>query len=271
MSAQSVAGLTKIAEGREAEILAWERGVVLKLYRSQQWLRSREVERAAMTAARAAGGPAPAAIDVIDLEGRPGLLMERVEGDDILTAIGDRPWTIFRLGGEFGRAHAELHASKGPDAIEPVKERLARHLSESPRVPAELRDRAMSALRELPDGDRLLHGDYHPGNVVSTKAGPRVLDWPNAAAGDPAADIARALLTLRLGEPPPGQARLVMMLLQLGRRILIGRYRSSYRTVRAFDDAAVERWMLPVAVHRLTEGIDEERERLLRLIETLQG
>ena len=47
-------------------------------------------------------------------------------------------------------------------------------------------------------------------------------------------------------------------------------YRRGYRSVRAYDEDAVERrWMLPVAIHRLGDGIIEEREKLLAMIARL--
>jgi aminoglycoside phosphotransferase (APT) family kinase protein len=40
-------------------------------------------------------------------------------------------------------------------------------------------------------GERaVLHLDFHPENVLVTEAGPKVIDWTNAAAGDPAIDRA---------------------------------------------------------------------------------
>ena len=51
----------------------------------------------------------------------------------------------------------------------------------------------------------MLHLDYHPLNVMT--AGHRltcVLDWANAAVGDPRADVARTVTLLRLAPLPPG-------------------------------------------------------------------
>src|SRR3546814_7594415 len=68
---------------------------------------------------------------------------------------------------------------------------------------------ALPILDALPDGDRLCHGDYHPGNVIETAGGPVVIDWPAVTRGHPDADYARTLLLLRLGEPPSSEERRV--------------------------------------------------------------
>nr|BFF24808.1 hypothetical protein GCM10025732_27730 [Glycomyces mayteni] len=40
------------------------------------------------------------------------------------------------------------------------------------------------------NGRTILHLDLHPENIIETPAGPAVIDWTNAAAGDPAVDRA---------------------------------------------------------------------------------
>jgi aminoglycoside phosphotransferase (APT) family kinase protein len=265
----TTAELQRVGQGREAQIFAWGEGKVLKLYYDAAQRRSLEIEAAAMSAAKAAGAPAPAAVETIELEGRPGLVMERCDGPDLLTQFGRKPWSVFAAGRTMGIAHARLHAVTAPVVLPRVKEAVPQRLARSDRVPEELRSVALRALEAMPDGDRLCHGDFHPGNIILTSHGPRVIDWPNAFSGDPNADIARTLLTFRLGEPPAGTAAIVRVLAVIGRRIMIGRYRTGYRSVRAFDDAAVDAWMLPVAIHRLTDGIDEERPRLLKYITRL--
>jgi aminoglycoside phosphotransferase (APT) family kinase protein len=46
-------------------------------------------------------------------------------------------------------------------------------------------------LHEIPfEGATLLHRDLHPENVILSPTGPVVVDWTNAAAGEPALDVA---------------------------------------------------------------------------------
>lgn len=58
-------------------------------------------------------------------------------------------------------------------------------------------------LHEIPfEGAALLHRDLHPANVILSPAGPVVIDWTNAAAGDPAVDVAIVwVIATSLGEP----------------------------------------------------------------------
>jgi hypothetical protein len=53
-------------------------------------------------------------------------------------------------------------------------------------------------VREMPDGDHLCHGDFHPRDVLGEASQPIVIDWPNACCGDPAADVCCSYLILKL-------------------------------------------------------------------------
>lgn len=267
MTAPSISSLTKIAEGREAEIFAWESGAVLKLFRDQPWaVAARDTELAAMSAVADSAGPMPAALGTIEIDGRPGLILERVDGIDMLTKIGEQPWTIIGAGPAMALVHAAVHATAGSPQLETLHCRLERRFEQVATQRRDLAERGKRALASLPQGDRLLHGDFHPANIILSSRGPIVIDWPNATRGDPAADVARTLLMMRLGELPPGSPWLIMRLEKLGRGILRSRYVSTYRKASAVDMALVERWMVPVAIARFAEGIEPEYPKLFKLL-----
>jgi aminoglycoside phosphotransferase (APT) family kinase protein len=61
----------------------------------------------------------------------------------------------------------------------------------------------------LVPGEQILHLDLHPGNVMLTAGGPVVIDWTNASAGPPGADVAMAYLiidTADVDAAPDGSA-----------------------------------------------------------------
>lgn len=264
-------GLEKIAEGREAEIFAWEVGAVIKLFLGPEWEPSVAVQASAMSAAKAAGGPVPAVYGRTDLDGRPGLIMERVDGVDGLTQIGRKPWTVLAAGRTLGEAQASLHEIAIEDGVLPDARHTLRtslQTADAAIVPPHLATLALAALEALPSGDRLLHGDLHPGNIILGPTGPVVIDWPNAVRGDPHADVARTALLLSLGELPPGSSWVLRGLDRVGRQALRARYIAAYRGRRTIDDAILARWRVPVAAHRLTERIENERPKLLALLES---
>ncbi len=245
----------------------WGDGVILRLLRDPGGQLSNQWQAAAMEAARSRGVRVPAVHQVATVEGRPGLVMERIQGVDLLTEIGRRPWAVFRAGRISGELQAQLHAVVAPSAIPALKYVLKRRIESSSPLLGELAPFALELLEALPDGDRLCHGDLHPGNIMMAGATPVLIDWSNVTRGDPMADVARTRLMLRLGEPPPGTSTLLRVLAPVGGNILASLYLRSYRRQRPLDMGLVERWEVPVAAARLAEGIAEETAALLRLLE----
>jgi aminoglycoside phosphotransferase (APT) family kinase protein len=259
--------LTRIGEGREAEMFAWEDGKVLRLLRNAERGNQVQWEAAAMETARSRGLPVPAIYGITEVMGRPGIIMERIDGSDLLTQMSARPWTVFKAGNVLGEVHARLHSVVASERLPMVKPTLAARIGSRPEIPPELARFAIDALNELPDGDRICHFDYHPANVLMSPKGPVVIDWTNVKRGDHHADIARSVLILRLGEPPPGSVSAVMRaLIRVARGILLRAYTNSYRRHGQVESALVDRWLPVVAVDRLLAGIPEEVPAIHRLL-----
>ena len=259
--------LRKLAEGREAEIYAWEDGAVLRLMRNPNAQQQVEWEVRAMQATHDAGVSVPAVHGTTTFDGRPGLIMDRIEGVDMLTLVGRQPWKVWWVGRASGRLHAALHEVVAPADLPALKDMFRRRLEGSPLVPEHVRDMALRALEDLPDGDRICHGDFHPGNVMRTNGEPAIIDWTNVSRGDPAADYARTLLMLRMGDVPPGSPIVIRAGAHGLRGLLIGSYAGAYRRARPIDMELVGRWETAVAANRLADNIPEERAKLLALLD----
>jgi len=167
-------------------------------------------EARAMEYVRAHGYPVPA-VEEISADGTD-LVMERVYGPSMVAAMARRPWTIRRHGSVLAELHHRLHDIPAPDWLAPAP---------------------------YGTGDRLLHFDLHPLNVMMTAAGPVVIDWSNTRRGDPAADVALTWVMLAAGGMPYGRIRSALM--SPGREWIINGF------LQRFDLAEVRR-LLPGAV-----------------------
>jgi aminoglycoside phosphotransferase (APT) family kinase protein len=258
-----------LGQGREAEIYEWADGQVLRLYRSAKSATRIEHEASAMRAAAERGVPAPQVFGMLTVDGRPGLLMERVDGADLITLLGRRPWTLFRAARMVGTTHAALHETRAPSDLEDLHSRIRRRLHQLPEalLPTHLRSFALHELDALPEGDRLCHGDFHPGNLLVTDRGATVIDWTAAARGDAVADVARTCLMLTVGVPEPSMPALIHRVQGFGRGAFVRSYLRAYRRFRSVDERLVHRWKVVRAADRLAEGIREEDEQLLAIVE----
>ena len=96
---------------------------------------------------------------------------------------------------------------------------------------------------------------------------PAVIDWSNVARGPAEADHFRTYLMGTLGSLPPGTPLLLRILTPFARRIFRDSNARAYKRVARPDPEVVKTWRLPVATARIAEGIEDEREALLRLVE----
>jgi tRNA A-37 threonylcarbamoyl transferase component Bud32 len=206
----------KIAEGRDSEIYDHGPGKVLRIARDR---RSLVEEAEVMSYVRAEGYPVPQVYDA----GEGYLVMDRIDGPTMLDhAI---PFRIGRDAKLLADLHERLHRIAAPPWL----------------------------TREAPlPGDRLVHRDLHPLNVLIARDGPVVIDWSNASRGDPAFDVADTWVLFACGDPPlnPIEARLAPLARKLFLRTFLG----------GFDREAARR-AIPAAVeHRLVDRNMSERE-----------
>jgi aminoglycoside phosphotransferase (APT) family kinase protein len=266
-SVARVSDLRKVGEGREAEIFEWNDGTVVRLLRDPGNESRIAIEAAAMRAAALSSVPVPVVGKVVTIDGRSGLEMERIDGPDLFTLIGRKPWRFPEVAGLLGTIHAQLHTVVAPTELPVLRDRIQERIACAPVLPARLATHALDTLDGLPDGDAICHGDFHPGNLLLGKEGPVVIDWVNATRGDAFADVARTRLMLRVGAIPPGTPRIISALQRLGRDGFRLLYLRSYRRQRAIDNALVDKWEVVRAADRLAEGITEEVPALLAVLE----
>jgi aminoglycoside phosphotransferase (APT) family kinase protein len=254
--------LPKLAEGRQAELFLLPDGRVLRLMRPElpDPAGMADLEAAALRAASAAGVPVPAVYERVERDGRPGLVLERLDGTDLLTLVGRRPWLVRSVARRCGALHAELHRVAGPPELPATHDWVRWRIEHSPAVPPALRDESLAALEELPDGDRLAHGDFHPGNVLGER---HVIDWATATRGDPAADVARTWVLLEFSPLPPGSSAFQRLLAAAGRGLLLRGYTRAYAREAPLDSRLLARWLRVRAAERLTEEVEGEREPIL--------
>jgi Ser/Thr protein kinase RdoA (MazF antagonist) len=152
----------RIGEGREADVYAYGVAAVVKVYRPGFGGHGAEARALRSLAGR---GVAPRLVDIVEWGGSTGLVVERVAGTDMKTLLQRRPWRVFGYGRQLAQTHRAIHEVRAPAGLADVREVLAARIHDAGLSPP-LLDYVSGVLDGLPDGDRLCHGDYHPGNVL---------------------------------------------------------------------------------------------------------
>ncbi|NUM45050.1 MAG: phosphotransferase [Anaerolineales bacterium] len=254
-----------IAEGRIAQIYPWDDGKILKLARdwvSADWL-AYEYHIAKIVHATGLNVPEP--FEQIEVEGRAGIVYARVEGKTMLSHIGRAPHKAIGFGRTLARLHREMHTKPGAPDLPNIKERLRGKIESVNGAPPEIRAQVLEKLNTLPEGDRLLHGDFHPDNVIFSPAGkgfdPVIIDWPDASRGHPLADVARTSVLIRAGGLP--RQPILRVLVSLFRSTFYRAYLNTYFKHAPTSRTDLQAWLLPVTFGRLSEDIASERAWLI--------
>jgi aminoglycoside phosphotransferase (APT) family kinase protein len=127
-------------------------------------------EAATMAHVAALGFPAPAVFAAAGSD----LVMERLDGPVLLDAVAAAEYDPGDAGRVLADLHTRLHA-----------------------IPS----------RSADSGERVLHLDLHPANVLLTVRGPVLIDWANARDGPPDLDVALTAVILAQVAVDPGHER----------------------------------------------------------------
>ena len=248
-----------IATGNTAEVYDAQAGWVLKLFKENYSRGAVVYELRIHQAVQQAGIPVPKAGDtIIEQDGRFGILYEKVNGVPMARILEKQPWKMRAYARKLAQLHAQMHAeAMQAEGLPPMRERLGRVIQTIDGMPDDFRTILLQRLEELPDGDRLCHGDFHVENVLVDGDGFYIIDWVDAKIGSPMADVARTSIILR------GAAATLPKLLRWLVERLHTVYLQEYMRLAPFDRAEYERWLPVIATARLAEGLTEQQDWLI--------
>lgn len=249
-----------VGRGYIAEVFAYGEGKVLKLLFDEDGAEDAEREAHVTAFAREAGLPAPKIWGVETVNGRPGIVMERVGGPTMLRWGTSLPWRVYTGAKILARLHTEIHSKTGGE-IPNLRERLRRNIEDSEVIGEDLRAPALERLASLPDGDVVCHGDFHPDNIIMSKAGPVIIDWEFGTKGVPEADVARTVVLVQSGVPLVGGIR--MAIVGVARRIFLSIYLREYFRITGMTWEEVTPWLLPVGVNYVNSVFPEHLDAQL--------
>ena len=246
-----------IARGRTADVYSWGDGQVLKLFHDWFPLENIQYEHMIAHEIYASNLKAPAVGDLIRVDGRNGLLYQRVDGQPMFEVLLRKPWLFFKCARIFAKLHVDMHENVLNARVPTQRERLM-------YKPLSTQNALLEALNALPEDNRVCHGDFHPANVLLTDHGGFVIDWGDTTRGNPLIDVARTSI-LMLGLvytrqfPDPG--------LRIASWIFHAAYLQNYFHLRPGGKDEYHRWLPIVAGARLSENIPELETWLVKQAE----
>lgn len=240
-----------IAKGHTADVYAWEDGFVLKLFHNWFPPEDVEYEYKIAKAVHASGVKSPAVKEIVQVNGRNGLIYERISGVTMFTLLKRAPWKVFQFGKLLAQYHFQMHTCDFNAEVPEQKRKIQNKIKRADALPVYLKPKLLNALEPLPSGHKVCHGDFHPDNVLINQNDSIVIDWIDASKGNPLADVARTSV-LALGSAST---------LKLGMKLFIKLFHAIYLKEyfrlqpNGFDE--YQKWIPIVAGARISENITE--------------
>ena len=180
----------KIGDGVFADVHAWAPGQVVKLFKAGVSQRLCRHEARMIRAVFSAGAPAPEVHDEVTVQGRFGIVLSRLDGPTLLQLSRSGAMTTARTGAVLASLYRAVHKTPPPRDVLLLRDWLDAWQISGGRVPAPIATGILGLIERLQPGDGLCHADLHPGNVIMTAGGPRLVDWTGVVRGPAAFDLA---------------------------------------------------------------------------------
>ena len=255
--------VSPIAYGRTAEIYAWHPDQVLKLFYDWFEIEAIEYELRIAHELQSVGLPVPHVGELIQVNGRKGLIYQRINGVSMFEMLSRKPWKIIYYARRMAELHARMHASTIQANIPPLHQKLKYKIHHAVTLPDVLRSKTLDLLEKMPQGDRLCHGDFHPGNIMVTEQGEVIIDWIDSALGNPMADLARTTIIIMGVIGSQTKVPFPKWFIRLFHRLYI----RTYFSLLEGDKNEYSRWLPIVSAARLSENIIEMEPWLIAQVE----
>jgi uncharacterized protein (TIGR02172 family) len=251
---------TLVAQGQTADVFSWGHESVLKLYFPSLPVETTQREYTIARAIHAAGHTVPAVRDVIQIRGRHGIIFERVPGRSLVQQVERQPWKLFVAARQLAEWHVRLHDCAAPVELPAQRDQIAQWIEAAAGCSDDDKETARRHLAQLPPGDRLCHGDFHPANVLLSARGPVIIDWSTGTRGHPLADVARTSVLFESASLPADTAVHLRLLMKFARRLLHATYLKRYFELRPDSTDALEYWRVPQRMAGLAWRAERKRD-----------
>ncbi len=238
----------KIGAGAQADVYLSGNGVV-KLFKEGYHKASIFYEAAITAMVEATGLPIAKIHEVIKMGDQLAIKMDHISGVSLNECITKDPKNTLQYTQIMAELHFSIH-SKTVQLPRNYSDNFHYLISSNQTLDDETKNKLLKILEKLPRGYQLCHCDYHGNNIIKQDDGHYVIDWGNAASGNPDADVCRTYMIYALNH---------LELAEL--------YLNCYCKIATKTNKDILKWLPIVAAGRLAEGYRPDTDKLMAWIQ----
>jgi uncharacterized protein (TIGR02172 family) len=258
--------LKKIATGGQAEIFDLQNDKVLRLMLRPEDNLLIDYEYQSLQIVKQEGLHVPEVFEIVNVDNRPGIIMEKISGHTLTYLFQKKPYLLFNKTKELSKIHSKLNKIKAPGGLVDLRSRIRKLVDKSTFINSDYKNFVYDILTQLPDGDKLCHGDFHPGNIIVNKGDPYIIDWCGVTKADPIADVAHTYLVFRNVPKLPSTLITSYKVLKLAGFLASNTYLKTYKKNYVIDMNLFSKWLLVRAAERTYYGMLSEKANLIKFI-----
>ena len=183
----SVEGCEEIGRGANGTIYRIDRDNVVKVYNNADALADIRHEREMAKTALILGIPTAISYDVVRVGESYGSVFELLNASSFSKILASEPEKFDWCVEEFADMLKKIHATVVPGGKLPNAKDKARKWARFMRdwLPEEAHAKLTSLIEAVPESDHMIHGDYHPKNIMLQDGEVLVIDMDTLSVGDP--------------------------------------------------------------------------------------
>ena len=258
--------LKLIASGGQADIYELDNDRILRVLRNPEDKTFALAEFSVMKTLKKMGKEVPMVYDFVNVEGRAAIVMERIYGETMLIQMKKNLYKLFAQVKKLASLQIESAGSAKGLNLTSIKQRARHLISKAEMLDSEMKKFVIDIIDELPDGEDICHGDFHPGNIIISGDKYYIIDWFGVTAGRKLSDIAHTFILLKNTPKIENISKMEHLITKtIGNRIA-GSYISNCNKIEPFEWSEFSKWMVVRAAERVFYGMPSEKANLIRFI-----
>ncbi|TYS67444.1 phosphotransferase [Sutcliffiella horikoshii] len=181
-----------IASGSTANIYLYKNKII-KIFKDHLPDTEPEYEAHKQRVAFESGLKVPKILEVKKVNGKPAIYMEYVEGKTLgklVTENMDQVESFLEMSVDI---QMEIHTVLAV-SLESMRTKLQRQIKAVEGLDEQVKMSMLKKLESMTVENKLCHGDFHLYNLIKSGDEVFIIDWVDASAGDPRADVCRTYI-----------------------------------------------------------------------------